>query len=212
MAGPNPERRNGDRWIALTILGALSFGACEMEAPVPGDAGYPQVTSDSGCVCTYSISIGGFSPTWSLVPLSCLCGASDKLCPNYVSVVHQGGFVGSESVYDATTHELVGRSWGGDTPSQDPCGTMAYSVHAGTFPAPDCKATQTGIFCPASEGELCLRVARSLIRRSPLARTAASGKHSHPTWLGRLRSVGLRADLGRRFRAPTSPRATQWDS
>src|SRR5687768_8523571 len=138
MAEPNPERRNGDRWIALTILGALSFGACEMEAPVSGDAGYPQVTSDSGCICTYSLSTGGFSPTWSLVPLSCLCGASDRPCANYdaafsacqadffrdslvettysacnlVSVVHQGGFTGSERVYDATTRELVGSSWG----------------------------------------------------------------------------------------------------
>jgi hypothetical protein len=175
MAAPNPERRNANRWIALTILGALSFGACEMEAPVPGDAGYPQVTSDSGCVCTYSVGTGGFS----LVPLSCLCGASDKPCPNYdaaisacqtdfrdslvettysacnlVSVVYQGGFTSSERVYDGTTHELVGSSWGGDVPFQDPCGRMVFSVHAGTFPAPHCKVTQTRKFCPSSEGGL----------------------------------------------------------
>jgi hypothetical protein len=67
----------------MTILGALSFGACEMEAPVPGDAGSPQLMIDSGCVCTYSPGSGGLSPTRSLVPLSCLCGASDKPCRNY---------------------------------------------------------------------------------------------------------------------------------
>jgi hypothetical protein len=172
MTIPKTRSRIGGWRIALTMVGALSFAACEMKAPAHDpDASYPQVTSDSGCVCTYPPSDGVLLR--ALVSLSCVCGAPGRPCPNYdsavsacmsphspdllfettysgcnlISVAFEGGFTHYQSVYDATTHELVGSSSGSDVGTLDPCGKHVGSVVAGVLPV-HCQATSTRKFCP----------------------------------------------------------------
>jgi hypothetical protein len=181
MMTPSTER-NAERWIVLAILSAFSLAGCELETPVfDGDAraGYPEVTTDSGCVCSYPPSDNSFKTV--LASLSCVCGAPGRPCATYdvaisrcqsepfldlfvertyaacnlVAVSFHTGFVGGDDVYDAITHELVGTSWGSDVPFRDPCdSTDVHLVKAGTLPLAHCQVTQTRKFCPPSDGGL----------------------------------------------------------
>jgi hypothetical protein len=67
---------------------------------------------------------------------------------NLVRMTFGGGFGGSQLVYDATTHGLVGGSRSSDTPSYR-CGARSvFGVVAGVFPPDDCPVSAERPRCP----------------------------------------------------------------
>jgi hypothetical protein len=56
---------------------------------------------------------------------------------------------GSSYVYDATTHALVGGSYGSDAPIGACGGKTIFGRRAGTFPPPDCKFAEMKYVCRA---------------------------------------------------------------
>jgi hypothetical protein len=125
---------------------------------------------DAGCACT-----PGAAGDKGTLPLACFCSRAD-LCLDYDSArsncrsgaetwldVHaacnlevisfpEGLSEGRKLVYDATTHMMVGGSYGTDTLSLE-CGTeRVIGYRAGTFPASDCAVSQRISLCGTDAG------------------------------------------------------------